>query len=547
MPCPSCQADNEPGATVCRACGASLAGPQPGSVVASRYEIVALLGKGGMGMVFKARDRVLDEIVALKVLRTDMLESAEMAQRFRGEIRLARKITHKNVCRIHEYGEDGGLRYISMQYVDGVDLKHVLRTQGPLPPHDAYAVAQQVCRGLEAIHEEGILHRDLKAANIMRDARGVVRLMDFGIAKEWSAEGAQGMTATGMIVGTPEYMSPEQAQGRKLDLRSDLYSMGVVTFELFSGDVPFRGETPIATIIKQIQQPPPLDGPEAARLPQALVPILRRALAKSPAERFGSSGELAEALARAQASTASSAPSPTRTAALPRELPEHQPTPTPTAVPTLVPTHVPTRAAATLASSPPPRPRARETPAVALAPARPAWLWPLVGVALVAVTALVVVAAVVLVRGQGGPAHGAAGRDSAPPATAAEVRAPVAAPAVSPTAAAATASQPRVPTSRPTPVALKPLASPPPSPGVVAPKAEAGYLLIVVVPWADATVDGAKVETGVLKRTGLAPGKHLVRLTHPDYEPLLRTVTIRAGETTRLSIDLPEEAVRKKP
>ena len=269
-------------------------------MVSSRYEILESLGQGGMGMVFKARDRVLDEVVALKVLRTDVATTPEMAERFRAEIKLARRVTHKNVCRIHEYGEDADLRYISMAFVDGVDLKQVLRQRGGLPRDEGFDVAIQVADGLEAIHEEGIIHRDLKSSNIMRDARGVVRLMDFGIAKQSQGDTLQGLTATGMIVGTPEYMSPEQARGQRLDVRSDVYSMGVVMYELFTGRVPFRGDTPIATIIKHLQEPPPLDLPEAAAIPRPLVGVLRQALAKDPSARHASAGAVAEALRRAR-------------------------------------------------------------------------------------------------------------------------------------------------------------------------------------------------------------------------------------------------------
>jgi eukaryotic-like serine/threonine-protein kinase len=169
----------------------------PGSLIASRYEVQALLGRGGMGAVYRALDRLLAETVALKVLNTGF-GSDEMGQRFREEIRLARRVSHRNVCRIHEYGEDDGRRYISMAYVDGADLKCVLRDQGPLPAAEAYSVALSIAAGLQAIHDEGIIHRDLKSSNIMRSGAGVVQLMDFGIAKD-SMVGAARLTCTGAI------------------------------------------------------------------------------------------------------------------------------------------------------------------------------------------------------------------------------------------------------------------------------------------------------------------------------------------------------------
>jgi serine/threonine-protein kinase len=308
MKCPSCHAENEEQAETCFTCGNSLAGViKRGSVVASRYEILNPLGKGGMGMVYKAHDRVLEEDIAIKVLRADVARSPDMARRFRSEIRLARKVTHRNVCRIHEYGEDGGVRYISMELIEGVDLKHVIRERkAGLPPKEAFDVSIQIAKGLQAIHDVGIIHRDLKTANIMRDARGIVKLMDFGIAKQ---EGSGSATATGDIVGTPEYMSPEQARGQKVDSRSDIYALAIVVHELFTGDVPFRGDSPIVTIFKHIQDQPLLDGPSAPAMPAALVPVLRRGLAKDPAERFGMADDLAESLRAARRETYPDSPS----------------------------------------------------------------------------------------------------------------------------------------------------------------------------------------------------------------------------------------------
>lgn len=303
MNCPACRAPNDDKLAACATCGtallpSALPSLKPGSLIAARYEVLQVVGKGGMGVVVKARDRALDEIVALKVLRADLAESAEMDRRFRTEIKLARRVRHRNVCAIHEYGEDGPLRFISMEFIEGTDLRQILReTGGPLP-HEAYEVAIQAGEGLVAIHEAGIIHRDLKTSNIMRDQRGFVRLMDFGIAKDSSSDMTSGGTGTGEVIGTPEYMSPEQIRGEKLDFRSDVYSLGVVIFELFTGRVPFHGDTPLATILKHLQEPAPLDGPEAARLPRELVPVLARTLAKDRTARQASVIELIEDLER---------------------------------------------------------------------------------------------------------------------------------------------------------------------------------------------------------------------------------------------------------
>jgi predicted Ser/Thr protein kinase len=345
MTCPHCGASNQDETAGCFHCGQPLqqvTAVRRGSVVSARYEILEPLGRGGMGMVYRAHDRTLDEVVALKILRSDVARDADMARRFRLEIKLARKVRHANVCGIHEYGEDGDLRFIAMEFIRGVDLRHVLERRGALPAGEAFAVAIQIADGLDAIHEAGIIHRDLKTPNIMVDDRGRIRLMDFGIAKLANREATLGSTAFGVVVGTPEYMSPEQARGEKIDFRSDVYALGIVIFELFTGQVPFRGETPIATIFKHIQEEPPLSGPRAEALPPALVPILARALAKKSGDRQADVREVSEELkvARATVPEGRSLPPVIRSSTL--ELPEvdaaleTQPTPVPSRVPTEV-------------------------------------------------------------------------------------------------------------------------------------------------------------------------------------------------------------------
>jgi serine/threonine-protein kinase len=249
-----------------------------------------------MGTVYKAHDRTLDETVALKVMRSDLVRQQDLIRRFRSEIKLARKVRHPNVCAIHEYGEDAGLHFIAMEFVDGTDLRRFLREGGRLSPEEAFDVAVQIAQGLRAMHLAGIIHRDLKTPNIMRDSSGRVRLMDFGIAKQSGSD----TTLGGQVVGTPEYMSPEQARGHKVDFRSDVYALGIVLFEIFTGRLPFHGDTPIATILKQINEPPPLEGPAAVGIPPALTPVLRKALAKEPPDRFASGAEMLEALIAAR-------------------------------------------------------------------------------------------------------------------------------------------------------------------------------------------------------------------------------------------------------
>jgi len=311
MICPACKALNDDSAEACFTCGRALTALTQGSVIAGRYEILSPLGKGGMGMVYKAHDVELDETVAIKVLRAEFANTGEMAKRFRHEIKLARKVSHRNVCRIHDYGDDSGVRFISMEFVDGTDIKQLARDKGGyLETDEAFDVAIQTADGLQAIHDVGIIHRDLKTSNIMRDHTGRVRLMDFGIAKIGGGDrsSAGGLTSTGQIMGTPEYMSPEQCLGDKIDHRSDIYALGIAIYEIFTGTVPFRGDTPVATLFKHIQDPVPFEGPVAARIPLAAVPVLRKALAKNRADRYASAAEMAEALRKAQQQAKSGVP-----------------------------------------------------------------------------------------------------------------------------------------------------------------------------------------------------------------------------------------------
>jgi HEAT repeat protein len=295
MICLGCQFENHAAAVVCFNCGKPLWTVTRGSIVGGRYEVLSVLGHGGMGVVYKAQDRTLDEPVALKILRPGLVSTQELDARFHSEIKLARRVRHRNVCGIHEYGEDGPLRYIAMEFVEGANLRELVRARGPFPPDEAWDVALQVLDGLGAVHDLGIIHRDLKSANIMRDTQGVVRLMDFGLATVRRAE-SSAATLTINLSGTPEYMSPEQARGEGGDFQSDIYALGIILFEILTGDVPFRGDTLLATMHKQLHEPPPMEGARAVLLPPALVPVLRKALAKDPRDRYATTRGMATAL-----------------------------------------------------------------------------------------------------------------------------------------------------------------------------------------------------------------------------------------------------------
>jgi len=271
-----------------------LSGLQPGGVLGGRYEILQLLGEGGMGAVYKARDVELDRVVAVKVIRPELVGRAEILQRFKQELILARKVTHKNVIRIFDLGQAGNIKFITMEFVEGADLKQVLRVKRKLEPKEAGELMLQVARALEAAHAEGVIHRDLKPQNIMIEQEsGRVLVMDFGIAR--SVE-SQGMTQTGALMGTPEYMSPEQAKGEKLDHRSDLFTFGIIFYELLTGRSPYKSDTIMGSLMKRLQEParPPIEADTS--VPQDLSDLVSKCLQREPAERCQSAHEIVRAL-----------------------------------------------------------------------------------------------------------------------------------------------------------------------------------------------------------------------------------------------------------
>src|SRR5438309_63611 len=229
---------------------------RPDPVFAGRYEVKEALGRGGMGVVYRAFDRELQEPVAIKTLREDALAGDSVAlERFKQEIRLARKIAHRNVVRTYDLGEVDGTYYLTMEYVEGTSLKQLISSRGQLPLPVTLTIGKQLCRALEVAHEQGIIHRDIKPQNIVVEPSGFLKVMDFGIARLASRAKDQGLTQEGMSIGTPDYMSPEQLSGMELDARSDLYSAGVVLFECVTGRVPFEAATMYALVAKQLDAP----------------------------------------------------------------------------------------------------------------------------------------------------------------------------------------------------------------------------------------------------------------------------------------------------
>jgi serine/threonine protein kinase/tetratricopeptide (TPR) repeat protein/TolB-like protein len=279
---------------------------QTGSILGERYEIIKRLGEGGMGAVYKARDRELERLVALKVIRPELSGNPDILRRFKQELILARQVTHKNVIRIFDLGMADGRKFITMDYVEGRDLKSVLVERGKLPSEEAVPIIQQVCRGLEAAHAESVVHRDLKPQNIMVDADGRVWVMDFGLARSMETAG---LTRTGALMGTPDYMSPEQARGEKVDARSDLFSLGIIFYEMLTGQLPFQADTLMATLLKRAQQKavPP------ATIEPAIPPHINRVVVKcleaDVAKRYQAAGEiLADLTSDTQQTVASAAP-----------------------------------------------------------------------------------------------------------------------------------------------------------------------------------------------------------------------------------------------
>ncbi|HEY3927984.1 MAG TPA: tetratricopeptide repeat protein [Candidatus Koribacter sp.] len=273
--------------------GASL---ELGSRLGGRYEILQLLGEGGMGAVYKARDLEVDKIIALKVIRPDLANDPEILQRFKQELLTAREVTHRNVIRIYDLGEAENVKFITMEFVPGKDLRSVLREQGKLSPGAAVAIMQQIVQGLDAAHQQGVIHRDLKPGNIMQDDQGRIVVMDFGLAR--TLGNSDGMTQTGMMLGTFEYMSPEQAQAQKLDARSDLFTVGLIFYELLTGNTPYRADSALASLLKRTQEPAVPPSSVDGAVPKEVSRIVCKCLERDAKLRYQSATELLADLKR---------------------------------------------------------------------------------------------------------------------------------------------------------------------------------------------------------------------------------------------------------
>jgi serine/threonine-protein kinase len=269
----------------------TLSGIAPGALMGLRFEILSVLGAGGMGVVYKARDRELDDLVALKMLKRELWGDRNQLERLKSELKLARKITHPNVLRTHDFGDIDGIPYISMEYVRGVTLRYLLDQSGRLPYSAGLRLAKQLCAGLGAAHAVGVMHRDIKPENLILEPTGNAKLMDFGIARPIHRLEA-GQTEAGWIVGTPLYLSPEQLQGHEIDTRADIYSTGVVLYEMFTGALPFNAPNAVEIMLKHLREPPPPLASHWPEIPPRLEAIVQRCLAKEPDARFRSVDDL---------------------------------------------------------------------------------------------------------------------------------------------------------------------------------------------------------------------------------------------------------------
>src|SRR2546428_4942846 len=327
MKCPRCGAENPSDAATCTACRKDLSdvnmtaarpsggdrvsfglvkptvvgeasgerahhfprGITEGSDLGERYHIVQRLGEGGMGEVYLARDRELDRDVALKVIRLDLVSHPAILERFKREIQLSSNVTHKNVLRVYDLGEAAGVKFLTMQYVDGQDLATIMRREGRLPLPRVIDIFRQICEGLQAAHECGVIHRDLKPQNILIDGRGKVLIADFGLAK--SVQYAT-LTEAGKVIGTPHYMSPEQVKGIALDRRSDIYSLGIMLYEMLTGSLPFTGSSAYEAMIQRTTRTPRPASDHNPKIPQYLLKILDKCLQPAPELRYSSTAEI---------------------------------------------------------------------------------------------------------------------------------------------------------------------------------------------------------------------------------------------------------------
>ena len=492
-----------------------------------RYQIVGELGKGAMGIVYKALDPTIGRTVALKTMRLDVhgMDTEEMLKRFRNEARAAGVLNHPNIVTVYDAGEQEGLFYMALELIEGQSLHALLAEHRVLPAEQIIEISRQVCAGLDYAQSHGVIHRDVKPANIMITPDRTVKIMDFGIAKAGG-----GMTSVGQVLGTPNYMSPEQVKGRPLDGRSDLFSWGVILYEMVTGEKPFTGQN-VTTIIYKIVNEDPIPPRELdVTIHPGLSAVVTKALAKSPDERYQKGADLVRDLQNYK--TVGTPPEPTSVLAAVPEGPQ----------PAAAPKDASQPAAGVAASAPTTKPAAVKR-AAAPAPGRPQnLLLPLSAVALLLVLAI---AGVAWYRNRIAAAPQQSTAAMTPPATSpstpppAPVQAtPAPAPGSPPETSPADAADAQPGSAKPVhhsrAAAVTPTASPP------AAAATGGLELTSSPAGASVQIDGRSSSTWVTPytATGLAAGAHSISFAKPGYAPVTRAVQVVAGQSTPLEVHL---------
>ena len=482
--CSSCGADVSGGGTASSTDNVDVLRERLQRVIEGKYRIEKLLGKGGMGAVFLAHDLTLEREVAIKVLPPDVAQDEQVVRRFQQEAKTAARLDHPNIIPIYRVESEGGLNYFVMKYISGTSLEDLLEKKEPLPVPEIQRILWEAACAIGHAHQRGVVHRDVKPANIMFDHDGRVMLTDFGISKALQA--ATGFTATGMIIGTPHYMAPEQGKGAPVDGRADQYSLGVVGYRMITAELPFSGDSVHTIIYKHIYEAPPLASAKRPGIPGSLTVAISRALSKEPDQRFATMEEFATAVWPEQPvappvkGRSAARPRPRAAADAPTEITGAPTTPLPRAKPT-------------------PKRRSRVP----------------------AVVGLLVVAAGVggyLVLGRTG--SGERGAAATPPP-------PPPAPTVDTVRIQDTV---RVPV-QPTPPQR---AKPKPREAVPAPVVEAqGFLTIAADPFGEVYIDGVDVGQTPVVEYAVKPGRHTLRIEHAGFKTVTETVQVDASNTVR--------------
>ncbi|HEU5259793.1 MAG TPA: protein kinase [Gemmatimonadales bacterium] len=503
--CSSCGADVSGGGAPPTTSNTELLQQRLQRLIEGKYRIDRLLGKGGMGAVFLAHDLTLEREVAIKVLPPDVAQDDQIVRRFQQEAKTAAKLDHPNIIPIYRVESEGGLNYFVMKYVSGTSLEDLLERQEPIPVAEIQRILWEAARALGHAHQRGVVHRDVKPANIMFDHDGRVMLTDFGISKALQA--ATGFTATGMIIGTPHYMAPEQAKGQTVDGRADQYSLGVVGYRMIAGELPFVGDSVHTILYKHIFEEAPRAAARRADAPEHLSAAVARAMAKEPHHRYPTMEEFATAAWPEQPVAVPAKGRPgiraqhRITADSPTEITGAPTTPLPKALP-----------------------GARTTPKPAPKRSRAGLV---VGVVVVTVAGV----GGYLVLGRTGSAGNPESRSAAPPAPAVDtvlvrdtvrdtVRVPVSvAPVEPPPQRRANRSRPRE---------TKPPVTPPP-----AAVAAQGFLTIAAEPFGQVYIDGVDVGQTPVVEYAVKPGRHTIRIERPGFKTVTETVLVDANNTVR--------------